>query len=128
MAWGQVLVPKPPEAEAVSNRGLDKTCPCSYIVVVKDLAFSWDARKSRSNLEKHGVTFAEARTVFFDECAIEFFDEPHSEEGDRFLLLGLSAHARLLLVSHCYREDEGIIRIISARPATKSESKHYRRS
>jgi len=94
---------------------------------MKRLEFRWDPRKAKRNLKKHGVTFEEARSVFFDESAIEFFDQPHSGEGDRFLLLGLSAHARLLLVCHCYREEEGIIRIISARKATKSESKHYRR-
>lgn len=94
---------------------------------MKRLAFVWDPRKARSNAQKHGVTFEEARSVFFDEGAIEFYDEPHSGAQDRFLLLGLSAHARLLLVCHCYREDEGTIRIISARKATKSESKHYRR-
>ncbi|OGP61407.1 MAG: hypothetical protein A2V67_01925 [Deltaproteobacteria bacterium RBG_13_61_14] len=94
---------------------------------MKRLKFIWDPRKAKRNIKKHGVTFEEARSVFFDECAIEFFDEPLSEEGDRFLPLGLSAHARLLLVCHCYREDEGTIRIISARKATKSESKHYRR-
>jgi len=94
---------------------------------MKRLEFVWDPRKAKINAKKHGVTFEEARSVFYDEYAVEFYDEPHSEEGDRFLLLGLSAHARLLLVCHCYREDEGTIRIISARKATKSESEHYRR-
>ncbi len=73
------------------------------------------------------MSFEEARTVFLDEEAIEFFDEDHSGQEDRFLLLGLSAHARLLLICHGYRESEATIRIISARRATKSESKHYRR-
>lgn len=73
------------------------------------------------------MTFEEARSVFFDEYAVEFYDEAHSEEGDRFLLLGLSSRARILLVCHCCREEEGTIRIISARKATNSESKHYRR-
>jgi len=94
---------------------------------MKRLKFLWDPGKAKSNVRKHGVTFEEARSVFFDEYAIEFYDEPHSEEGDRFLFLGLSSHARLLLVCHFCREDEGTIRIISARKATKSESKHYRR-
>ena len=106
---------------------LDKTTSCSYIVVMDGLEFIWDPKKAKSNIKKHGVSFEEARSVFFDENAIEFFDEPHSDEGDRFLLLGLSFHARLLLVCHCYRENEETIRIISARKATKSESKHYRR-
>ena len=71
------------------------------------------------------MTFEEARSVFYDDCAIEFYDEPHSDEDDRFLMLGLSAHARLLLVCHCFREDEQTIRIISARKATPAESRHY---
>jgi len=92
-----------------------------------DLRFTWDPKKAIGNLKKHGVSFEEARSVFFDEEAIEFFDETHSEEEDRFLLLGLSAYARLLMICHCRRESEGTIRIVSARKATKSESEHYRR-
>jgi len=92
------------------------------------LHFEWDPGKARLNLRKHGVSFKEAQSVFYDEQAIEFFDDAHLEWEDRFLLLGLSAHLNLLLVCHCYREKDGIIRIISARKAKKSESKHYRRS
>ena len=92
-----------------------------------NLEFTWDAKKANSNLKKHGVSFEEARSVFFDEYAIEFYDAPHSEEEDRFLLLGFSAYARLLLICHCCRESEGTVRIISARKAVKSESEHYRR-
>jgi hypothetical protein len=92
-----------------------------------ELKFTWDPGKASENVKKHGVSFDEARTVFFDEAAIEFFDEDHSEEEDRFLMLGLSAYARLLLICHCYRESEATIRIISARRATQSESVHYRR-
>jgi len=92
-----------------------------------DLEFIWDPKKAKGNLAKHGVSFEEARTVFFDECAVEFFDDTYSENEDRFLLLGLSAYARLLLICHCYREAEGTIRIISARKATRTESEHYRR-
>jgi uncharacterized DUF497 family protein len=95
---------------------------------MKGLVFAWDTGKAKRNVKKHGVSFEEARSVFYDESAIEFFDESHSGQADRFLLLGLSAHGRLLLVCHCYREDEGTIRIISARKATKAESKHYRRN
>ena len=111
-----------------SKKRLTKAGLCSYIVVMKGLEFAWDPGKAKRNLKKHGVSFEEARSVFYDESAIEFFDESHSEQGDRFLLLGLSAQGRLLLVCHCYREDEGTIRIISARKATKAESKHYRRN
>lgn len=91
------------------------------------LRFIWDPKKASGNMRKHGVSFEEARSVFYDDWAIEFYDGPHSEADDRFLLLGLSAHARLLLVCHCYREDEQTIRIISARKATPAEAQHYGR-
>jgi len=88
--------------------------------------FEWDDRKDRANQRKHAVSFDEARTVFFDEFAIEFYDDPSSAEEERFLMLGMSLRARLLLVCHCVRNDETTIRIISARKATRSESKLYR--
>ena len=88
--------------------------------------FEWDDRKAWTNQRKHQVTFDEARTVFYDEFAIEFHDSPDSAEEERFLMLGMSLHARLLLVCHCLRDDETTIRIISARKATRSESKLYR--
>jgi len=91
------------------------------------LRFTWDLKKACANADKHGVTFEEARSVFYDEYAIEFYDDIHSEWEDRFLLLGLSARLRLLLVCHCHRETEGVIRIVSARKATNAEAKHYRR-
>lgn len=92
-----------------------------------NIQFEWNPTKARANLETHGVTFEEAATVFFDDRAIEFYDDSHSEWEDRMLLLGLSARFRLLLVSHCYRESDSIIRIISARKATKNESRLYHR-
>ncbi len=88
--------------------------------------FEWDDRKDRDNQKKHRVSFDEARTVFFDEYAIEFMDESSSAREERFLMLGMSLRARLLLVCHCVRDDETTIRIISARKATRSESKVYR--
>lgn len=91
------------------------------------LRFDWDPEKADANVSKHGVTFAEAVTVFYDELAIEFYDDEHAEWEDRFLLLGLSSHLRLLLVCHCYRAEETVIRIISARKATKKEAQHYER-
>lgn len=94
---------------------------------MNDLHFEWDPVKSKANLDKHGVTFEEAMTAFYDEAAIEFYDDEHSEWEDRFLLLGLSSDMKLLLVCHCYRSEEGVIRIISARKATKNEAKHYQR-
>jgi hypothetical protein len=91
------------------------------------LRFTWDPRKARANLRKHGIPFVEALTVFFDEYAVEFFDDAHSEWEDRFLLLGMSSQLKLLLICYCHRENEETIRIISARRATQSESRHYRR-
>lgn len=89
------------------------------------IRFEWDPAKAKANIRKHGVTFEEAQSVFYDEFAIQFFDEEHSTEEDRFLMLGLSASARLLLVCHCERQAGSVIRIISARLATKSESAFY---
>ncbi len=89
------------------------------------LLFTWDDRKNKANQKKHGVSFEEAQTAFFDENAIEFFNPDHSEDEDRFLLLGLSFNLRILLVCHCYRESDDEIRIISARKATKKEQSEY---
>ncbi|MBK9670656.1 MAG: BrnT family toxin [Thermomonas sp.] len=89
------------------------------------IKFEWDPAKAASNLKKHGVSFEEAQTVFYDEFAVQFYDEPHSAEEDRFLMLGMSSGAHLLLVCHCERDGGDIIRIISARKATKQESAHY---
>ncbi|MBS0456791.1 MAG: BrnT family toxin [Proteobacteria bacterium] len=89
------------------------------------LKFAWDPAKAAANARKHGVTFAEAQTVFHDEFAIQFFDDAHADLEDRFLLLGLSALANLLLVCHCERAGGHTIRIISARKATARESAHY---
>jgi uncharacterized DUF497 family protein len=94
---------------------------------MQELQFEWDPIKAESNLKEHGISFEEALTVFYDEFAIEFYDDEHSDWEDRFLLLGLSSKLRLLLVCHCYRESESIIRMISARKATKNEAKHYKR-
>jgi uncharacterized protein len=90
------------------------------------IEFEWSPSKAVTNLKKHGVSFEEAQTVFYDEFAVQFFDEEHSSDEDRFLLLGLSTEANLLLVCHCERASGQIIRIISARKATKRESAFYR--
>jgi uncharacterized DUF497 family protein len=93
------------------------------------LIFEWDTRKNTTNLRKHDVSFEDAQTAFFDENAIEFDDPDHSANEERFILLGLSQSLKVLVVCHCYREDESIIRIISARKATKKEQKvYFRRS
>ena len=89
------------------------------------IKFEWDAAKAASNKKKHGVSFEEAQSVFYDEFAVQFFDDENSGSEDRFLMLGLSGAARLLIVCHCEREPGSIIRVISARKATKNESKYY---
>ncbi len=89
------------------------------------LRFEWDARKASANAKKHAVTFEEARSVFFDERARLIDDPDHSEDEERFVLLGLSSSLRLLLVCHCYRSGGNVVRIISARKATAKESKSY---
>ena len=90
------------------------------------LRFEWDERKAAANAKKHGVSFDEARTVFFDERARLIDDPDHSADEERFILLGLSSSLRMLLVCHCYRGAGNVIRIISARRATAQESKAYR--
>ena len=89
------------------------------------LRFEWDERKALANERKHGVSFDEARSVFFDERARLIDDPEHSADEERFILMGLSSSLRLLLVCHCYRSKANVIRIISARKATARESKCY---
>lgn len=89
------------------------------------LRFEWDERKAAANQHRHGVSFEQARTVFFDERARLIDDPDHSKDEERFILLGLSSTLRLLLVCHCYRSDDDVIRIISARKATPREAKSY---
>ena len=93
-----------------------------------EIHFRWDPSKNEANKKKHGVSFEEAQTVFFDESAMEFFDSEHSGKEDRFLLLGQSFSFRTLMVCHCYREKESNIRIISARKATAKERNIYQRN
>lgn len=90
------------------------------------IKFEWDLGKAASNKRKHGVSFEEAQTVFYDEFAIQFFDDASSDIEERFLMLGLSSEAKLLIVCHCERDSGDTIRIISARRATNRESQHYR--
>lgn len=90
------------------------------------IEFEWDPKKATSNFKKHGITFEEAKSVFYDEFAIQFYDPENSElEEDRFLLLGKSSEARTLIVCHCERNSGHTIRIISARQATKKERNFY---
>ena len=92
---------------------------------MRTLRFEWDGRKAAANFNKHGVRFEEAKSVFVDERAKLIDDPDHSEDEDRFVLLGLSSALRLLLVCHCYRSEGNVIRIISARKAVARESKYY---
>lgn len=92
---------------------------------MNELRFVWDKNKASFNKRKHGISFEEAQSVFYDEKAIEFFDPDHSESEDRFLMLGLSVKLRVLVVCHCLRERNKIIRIISARKATRREEQNY---
>jgi len=89
------------------------------------LIFEWDDRKDQANQRKHGVAFVEAQTVFLDDNALFMADPDHSDAEDRFLLLGLSAAVRALVVCHCYRESDDVIRIISARKADRQERELY---
>lgn len=92
---------------------------------MSELSFEWDPRKNAANQRKHGVSFDEATTAFSDEQALLIDDPEHSADEERFVLLGMSAALRALVVCHCYREDEDIIRIISARKATRKERSAY---
>jgi uncharacterized protein len=89
------------------------------------IRFEWDPLKAAANLKKHRISFEDAQSVFYDEFAVQFFDEFHSSEEERFLMLGMSSAASLLIVCHCEREGGVVIRIISARKATRRESAFY---
>ena len=92
---------------------------------INEIRFNWDPLKGETNLSKHGITFEEASTVSYDPYGLVIEDPEHSWNEERFILLGISWQSRLLIVCHCYRKETGEIRIISARKATKHESKAY---
>jgi uncharacterized DUF497 family protein len=92
---------------------------------MQNISFTWDSRKNSANIQKHGISFEEAKSVFYDDNARLIHDPDHSEDEERFLILGLSERLNILIVCHCYREENEIIRIISARKATKNEKKQY---
>ena len=92
------------------------------------IEFEWDSAKAAANLKKHKVSFDEAKSVFFDDFAFQFFDDEHSVDEERFLMVGMSSKAKLLLVCHCERHHGMVIRIISARLATQRESAYYQRA
>ncbi len=87
--------------------------------------FEWDENKNQKNIKKHGIDFEEASSVFYDEAAILFDDPLHSDDEDRFILLGMSSEANVCMVCHCYRCDDSVIRIVSARKATQKEEERY---
>jgi uncharacterized DUF497 family protein len=89
------------------------------------IEFEWDEAKAAANIKKHHVSFDEAKSIFFDEFGVQFFDDEHSSDEERFLMLGMSSGAKLLIVCHCERDHGATIRIISARKATKRESAFY---
>ncbi len=89
------------------------------------IQFEWDPHKNEINKKKHGLSFETAREVFYDECAILFDDPDHSDTEERFLIIGSIQTAQICIVSHCYRDNDNRIRIISARQATKSEQQAY---
>ncbi len=92
---------------------------------MSSLRFEWDEKKNAANRRKHGISFAEARTAFLDQDARLIPDPEHSDEEERFVLLGLSISVRLLVVCHCYRQDGDVVRIISARKADRDEIEQY---
>ena len=92
---------------------------------MKYIQFEWDNHKNEINIRKHKISFEEAKTVFYDKNARIIADPEHSQDEDRFIILGLSSALRLLVVCHCYRKNDEVIRIISARKATKNESRQY---
>ncbi|TVR59868.1 MAG: BrnT family toxin [Spirochaetaceae bacterium] len=89
------------------------------------VSFEWDETKNRDNQQTHGVSFEEAQSVFLDENAVQFYDEVHSDDEERYIMVRLSSHLRLLLVVHTFRETDGVIRIISARKPTAKESRVF---
>ena len=92
---------------------------------MKQLLFEWDKLKESANIKKHGISFEEARTSFYDENAVQFFDPDHTDKEDRFILLGVSHKLNTLIVCHCFREEETTVRIISERKADKDEVNVY---
>ena len=92
---------------------------------MKELRFEWDEKKYKLNQKKHGISFLEAQTVFSDENGLLLDDPDHSLEEERYVILGMSSKLRLLVISHTYRREDLIVRIISARKATRMEQRQY---
>ena len=96
-----------------------------YNINMGMIRFEWDENKNLINIKKHGISFEEAKSVFYDPNALVRDDPDHSDVEERFIILGFSSEANMLVVSHCYRDSEEVIRLISARKATKNEEKQY---
>ena len=94
---------------------------------MKKISFEWDSKKNIENIKKHKISFEEAKEVFYDDKAILFDDPEHSDFEDRFLIIGRIRNLNICIVSHCYKEEDGVIRLISARKATKKEKELYER-
>jgi uncharacterized protein len=112
---------------SATEEGVEPATHVMYNVHMLDLRFEWNDAKSRQNVRKHGVSFDEAQTVFLDDHAIRFYDPDHSQDEDRFIMLGRSVKLRILVVCHCCKENDSLIRIISARKATRHEATQYGR-
>jgi uncharacterized DUF497 family protein len=95
------------------------------MIEINGKLFDWDIKKNLMNIEKHGVSFKMAASSFFDPNAVIFDDENHSQDEDRFILIGINKYDKLLTVCHCYREKDNVIRIFSARKANKAEQNVY---
>lgn len=119
------LLHLPPQAFICYNKVIDMYLFDNYNISMKEIKFTWDENKNQKNQKKHKVSFEEAVSVFYDEMALLRDDPDHSEKEDRFVILGMSNRAKLLVVCHCYRDSDTIIRIISARKATETESRQY---
>lgn len=104
---------------------IDKKLHCKYIKCVKYIQFEWDEDKNELNKKKHRISFDEAKTVFYDPEALLIHDPDHSEDEERFIIMGISQTLRILVVCHCYRSNEEVIRIISARKANRDEITQY---
>ena len=96
------------------------------MIEIKGNVFDWDENKEIANIEKHDVTFQDAATVFDDDYAVYIYDKKHSQNEERFIAIGMSEQLKILMVCHCYRNDDSLIRIISARRANKKEEAYYK--
>lgn len=112
-------------AGRVTEYFIDGGLQYNYNLIMGGIRFEWDETKNQSNIRKHQVSFGEAKSVFYDPNALLIHDPDNSEAEDRFVMLGMTEQLRLLIVCHCYREDDEVIRLISARKANTAEKMQY---